>query len=177
MQQPIIQFPSPSLSRPCRPVEFPLADSVRSHIADMRETLGHTPNGLALASNQILEDGLRIFVSNHQIRMPEVVINPSWERLPIEEESGPFYTASHDSEGCLSIPGAGLMVRRYSLIRLRYQDEEGTQRETVLRAFEARIVQHECDHLDGRTILDHAPKEVKYRLRSEIIRRRKAGGG
>ena len=133
------------------------------------------PDGVALSANQLMEGPFlieRVFAVKPGQGLPEGVINPIWRPLVAPESS-----LVADYEGCLSIPGHRLMVPRYPTIFLDYIDIDGiVHYDEQFSGMAARIVQHECDHLDGRTILDHAPKEVKYRLRSEIIRRRKAGG-
>ena len=61
-----------------------------------------------------------------------------------------------DEEGCLSLPNIWLPVPRSVDIILQYMDHEGKKRECKLSAFEARVVQHELDHLDGVLIVDYA---------------------
>lgn len=58
-------------------------------------------------------------------------------------------------EGCLSLPKIGVNVERPIEITLRYQDEHGTEQERHLRGLDARVVQHELDHLDGVLIVDY----------------------
>ncbi|MDQ6960638.1 MAG: peptide deformylase [Mariprofundaceae bacterium] len=57
-------------------------------------------------------------------------------------------------EGCLSVPGWVGMVSRARYIRLKYQDVEGLGREIEASGFEARVIQHEVDHLDGVLFID-----------------------
>ncbi|MCH8139771.1 MAG: peptide deformylase [Proteobacteria bacterium] len=72
---------------------------------------------------------------------PEVLINPVIE--PEGEEM------AMDWEGCLSVPGLRGLVPRFTTIRYRGLDGEGAQVERAASGFHARVVQHECDHLDG----------------------------
>ena len=72
---------------------------------------------------------------------PEVLINPVIE--PEGEEM------AMDWEGCLSVPGLRGLVPRFTTIRYRGIDGEGAQVERAASGFHARVVQHECDHLDG----------------------------
>lgn len=58
-------------------------------------------------------------------------------------------------EGCLSIPGLTVEVPRSVEIKLRYQNEKGEDQERILKDFDARVVQHEVDHLDGILIVDY----------------------
>jgi peptide deformylase len=70
-----------------------------------------------------------------------VLINPEIEVIGPEREGG--------WEGCLSVPGLRGFVERPAHIRYRGVDHEGHRIERVARGFHARVVQHECDHLDG----------------------------
>lgn len=58
-------------------------------------------------------------------------------------------------EGCLSLPNVWLEVPRHRSIVVRYLDEEGKEQERKLSDFDARVVQHEVDHLDGILITDY----------------------
>lgn len=176
MKQKIIKYPLPSLNRPCRPVEFPLTDEVRNHIQDLIDTLEATPNGIALASNQILEDGFRIFVVRRGTGLPQVVINPSWESVSMSPpDSGPYYFVKYVDEGCLSIPELHLKTHRKTLVDLSWQDDTGKSEKKMFRHLEAQIVQHECEHLDGHLLIEKADEKTRINVRSEAIRNRKAG--
>jgi peptide deformylase len=70
-----------------------------------------------------------------------VLVNPEIEFLDDEMVDG--------WEGCLSVPGLRGVVPRYRRIRYRGLDAEGRRFERVAEDFHARVVQHECDHLDG----------------------------
>jgi peptide deformylase len=72
---------------------------------------------------------------------PEVLINPVIE--PEGEEMAIGW------EGCLSVPGLRGLVPRFTTIRYRGIDGEGARVERAASGFHARVVQHECDHLDG----------------------------
>ena len=69
-------------------------------------------------------------------------------------------------EGCLSIPGIELEVERPVHLRVRARDEQGDERTVEASGLEARVIQHEIDHLDGVLILDRASREA----RKEAIR-------
>ena len=64
-------------------------------------------------------------------------------------------------EGCLSIPGVQVDVERPVHVRVRARDEEGDDRLVEASGLEARVIQHEVDHLDGVLILDRATKEAR----------------
>ena len=117
-------------------------------LIDMRDTMAHM-NGAGLAAPQI-GVGLRvvIFGVHANPRYPDaeevpdtVLINPVLEPLSDELEEG--------WEGCLSVPGMRGWVPRWRKLRYSGFDEQGKRFVRTVSAFHARVVQHECDHLDG----------------------------
>ena len=106
-------------------------------------------NGAGLAAPQI-GVGLRvvIFGVRSNPRYPQVeeipdtvLINPVLEPIGAELEE--------DWEGCLSVPGMRGAVPRHRHLRYSGCDEQGLRFERTVQGFHARVVQHECDHLDG----------------------------
>ena len=77
---------------------------------------------------------------------PYVLINPELE--PVGDETRTFY------EGCLSVSGYAAAVTRHRGVRVRWLDERGEPHEAVRTGWHARILQHECDHLDGVLYVD-----------------------
>jgi peptide deformylase len=71
-------------------------------------------------------------------------------------------------EGCLSIPGVSVDVERPVHVRVRAQDEEGDQRLVEASGLEARVIQHEMDHLDGVLILDRTSRDERKRALREL---------
>ena len=117
-------------------------------LQDMRDTMAHL-NGAGLAAPQI-GVGLRvvIFGVTANPRYPDaeevpdtVLINPELAPLSDEIEEG--------WEGCLSVPGMRGWVPRWRHLRYAGCDEQGQRFERTVSNFHARVVQHECDHLDG----------------------------
>jgi peptide deformylase len=117
-------------------------------LQDMRDTMAHL-NGAGLAAPQI-GVGLRvvIFGVTANPRYPDaeevpdtVLINPELAPLSDEIEEG--------WEGCLSVPGMRGWVPRWRRLRYAGFDEQGQRFERAVEGFHARVVQHECDHLDG----------------------------
>ncbi len=117
-------------------------------LADMRETM-KAYDGVGLAAPQI---GV-----NLRVVIFEVESNPRYpdaEAVPQTVLINPFITPfggdlEEDWEGCLSIPGMRGMVPRHKAIRYRGWDEHGNPIDRTVTGFHARVVQHECDHLDG----------------------------
>ena len=117
-------------------------------IADLDDTMAQL-DGAGLAAPQI-GVGLRVVVFgfDDNPRHPEddsvpytVLINPTLTPLSDELESG--------WEGCLSLPGLRGLVPRWRHLRYRGFDPDGRVIEREVEGFHARVVQHECDHLDG----------------------------
>ena len=117
-------------------------------IDDMEETMHHL-DGVGLAAPQI-GIGLRIviFGFRESLRYPDadsvpytVLINPVLTPLSDETEDG--------WEGCLSVPGMRGLVPRWRSLRYSGVDPFGKPVERSVEGFHARVVQHECDHLDG----------------------------
>ena len=117
-------------------------------IQDMKDTMTHL-NGAGLAAPQIGElKRVVIFGFDSNERYPEasavpftVLINPTIHSLDETMEEG--------IEGCLSVPGLSGSVPRYNNIRYQGFDPFGTVIDRVVTGFHARVVQHECDHLNG----------------------------
>jgi len=148
MIRPILRMGDPRLllvSRPVAEFNTPALDAL---LADMFETM-RAADGAGLAAPQIGENlRVLIFGFDSNERYPEappipptVLINPTIEPLTEVLEDG--------WEGCLSVPGLRGVVPR--LLRLRYSgfDAKGNAFSREAEGFHARVVQHECDHLDG----------------------------
>jgi len=148
MIRAVLRMGDPRLLEKSLPVERFGTPELAALLADMRDTMAHL-SGAGLAAPQI-GVGLRVVIFGvkanprypHVEEVPDtVLINPELEPIGSEMDE--------DWEGCLSVPGMRGMVPR--LRRLRYAgfDEQGARFERTVEGFHARVVQHECDHLDG----------------------------
>ena len=124
----------------------PTAPEIVQLVENMIETM-HDANGTGLAAPQV-HVPLRVVVftvyperNNGQGVPLTVLINPEIEPLSDEKEPG--------WEGCLSIPAMMGEVPRFTHIRYSAYDLNGERFEREAHGFHARVVQHECDHLDG----------------------------
>ena len=72
------------------------------------------------------------------------------------------------AEGCLSLPGLSENVSRVEHILLKWVDEDFNSHEEELSGFLARIVQHECDHLEGKLYIDHISLIRKQLIRTKL---------
>ena len=119
-------------------------------ILDMKTSM-KVNEGIGLAANQVNKD-LSIFVIDEKLaadnNMPDVFFNPE-----ITE-----YSKNKDEleEGCLSIPGYGVNIKRSKKIKIKAIDENGNKIKLKARGFLAKVLQHETDHLNGMTIKDRA---------------------
>ena len=145
-------------------------------IEDLTETLKFG-TGLGIAAPQIAVNKRIIVVGakkenikyNDAEEIPiTAMINPTWKKL--SEDTDTQY------EGCMSVPSIRGKVKRYKNIELTYYNENGEKIIKQVNGFFARLVQHECDHLDGIVFLEKvkgpngfATKENidKYNLREE----------
>ena len=136
------------LLRVARPVEVFDTPELRELIADMFDTM-RALNGAGLAAPQIGVD-LRVVIfgvtanpryPNAEAVPETILINPELTPLDDELEEG--------WEGCLSVPGLRGVVPRYQRLRYRGFDADGELIDRSVDGFHARVVQHECDHLDG----------------------------
>jgi len=122
--------------------------ALRALLQDMRDTMASL-DGAGLAAPQIGVD-LRvvIFGVTANPRYPDA--EPVPETVLINPVITPLSEAIEEGwEGCLSVPGLRGWVPRYARIRYRGVDERGQALERTVEGFHARVVQHECDHLDG----------------------------
>jgi peptide deformylase len=138
----------PVLREKAKPIGQTGTPELRQLVADMKETMA-AKNGAGLAAPQIgVSQRIVIFGVEKNPRYPDaedvpftVLVNPKITLLTREVES--------DWEGCLSVPGMRGVVPRYTKLRYTGTDEEGNPIDRVAEGFHARVVQHECDHLDG----------------------------
>jgi peptide deformylase len=144
----VLRMGDERLLRVSRPVTDFAAPELGDLVADMRETMDQL-DGAGLAAPQIGVD-LRVVIFGFEVnpRYPEagsvpftVLINPVLEPLGPETEEG--------WEGCLSLPGLRGLVPRFTRLRYSGFDERGAAIVREVEGFHARVVQHECDHLDG----------------------------
>lgn len=144
----ILKMGDPRLLRIAEPVQAFGTPELDALIADMFDTM-YAANGAGLAAPQIgVNLRLVIYGFKQNTRYPDapavpetVLINPKLRPLSAEiEESW---------EGCLSVPGLRGVVPRFSSLHYEGFDQHGTAISRDVDGFHARVVQHECDHLDG----------------------------
>ena len=137
----------PRLAQIARPVADPTAHG--GLITDLFDTMRQL-GGVGLAAPQIGVDlQVVVFHCEHSPRYPTaepvprtVLINPVLLPLDDQEEEG--------WEGCLSVPGLRALVPRWARLAYRGIAPDGSLIDRTVTGFHARVVQHECDHLNGR---------------------------
>jgi peptide deformylase len=134
-------------------------DSLRRQVSRMAGIM-HDALGVGLAAPQ-LGISQRLLVYRVGPDAPVTVLaNPELEWASGDVELG--------EEGCLSIPGVVVDVDRPVYVRVRGLDEEGEERVVEASGLEARVIQHEIDHLDGVLILERTSREERKRALREL---------
>ena len=134
-------------------------DSLRQQVARMAGIMNDAL-GVGLAAPQ-LGISQRLLVYRVGPDAPLVtLVNPEIEWSSDDREGS--------DEGCLSIPGVMVDVERPVYVRVRAQDEQGEARSVEASGLEARVIQHELDHLDGVLILDRTSRDERKRALREL---------
>ncbi len=165
MKLKLIPGIDPILKTPTEKINF-LKPQVELDIleASLKETL-FALKGHGLACNQVGLPYRAFAIGNH--KKPEhfmVCYNPSIVQVGEETE--------YDEEGCLSYPGFSVSIKRYKTIKIRWADKTGVAKTFDVDGFNARIMQHEIAHLDGKTLKDFA---TRYHMDRAIKKARKNG--
>ncbi|HXV07718.1 MAG TPA: peptide deformylase [Burkholderiales bacterium] len=146
--RPVLRMGDPRLLERSQEVERFDTPELHALIADMQDTMA-AMSGVGLAAPQIgVPLRVVIFGMEHNPRYPDappvpytVLVNPLLTPLDDTVEEG--------WEGCLSVPGMRGLVPRFARLRYQGRDQHGAPIDRSVIGFHARVVQHECDHLDG----------------------------
>ena len=169
----ILRMGDPLLRRQAREVEDPTSADIKLLIQDMLDTMRHY-DGAGLAAPQIgIDLQLVIFGFEHNPRYPDqpaipqtILINPMI--TPTSQEK------FEDWEGCLSLPGIRGQVPRFHQIHYYGLDENGSKVENEVSGFHARVIQHECDHLEGRLFPDRMTSLETLGFEEELFQQNQA---
>jgi peptide deformylase len=160
----IIAYGDPILKRKSVeiPPEFPKLTKL---IADMYDTM-YNSNGVGLAAPQIGKN-IRLFVvdgsgieSLKERGFKKIFINP----ILLNEDGEPWAY----EEGCLSIPSIRENVLRKENVTIKYLDENFVEKVETYNGIQARIIQHEYDHLEGVLFIDYLPALRKQILKGKL---------
>jgi peptide deformylase len=127
-------------------------DALRDEVRRMGRLM-HDAYGIGLAATQV---GVmhRLLVYRTELEGAiAALVNPVLEWASKDKETS--------EEGCLSLPGVGVEVERPVHVRVRAQDEHGQPLLVEASGLEARVIQHEMDHLDGVLILDRCSRDQR----------------
>jgi len=147
----IVCYPDPVLGEHCQAVsEFgPSLEALAARMLDLMRA----DKGVGLSAPQV-GLALRLFVCNH-------TQNPEDDRVYVNPTLGDLIGSVEADEGCLSLPEVTVPVRRADSVTLTACDTQGKALRATAGDLEARIWQHETDHLDGRLIIDHMPTSAE----------------
>ena len=157
----IVQAGHPVLRQHAAPFDGQISAAELEQLTGLMRQVMHEAPGVGLAASQIgiplqlavLEDQFDVDPEAAAVRHRTpldflVVLNPRY--TPIGEETAAFF------EGCLSLSGLQAVVVRHERVRLQYEMPDGTGMEQEFEGWQARIVQHETDHLHGTLYIDRA---------------------
>ena len=145
----VLTYPDPRLKETAEPVALFDAE-LRDFIMNLEETMRTSPGGVGIAATQVgrLQRIVIVDVSSKpKIKQHGrlILINPeiqSWDGMV------------KGREGCMSVPDFTGNVIRAERITIKAHDEHGAEHTYDMEGYEARAVQHECDHLEGLLFLD-----------------------
>ncbi len=146
--RPVLKMGHPVLLQSAASVEAFDTPELHALINDMQDTMKHM-NGAGIAAPQIgVSQRVVIFGVGQNPRYPDA------EQVPYTVLINPVLTFVGDQmedgwEGCLSVPGMRGIVPRYQRLHYKGFDQYGQVIDRLVSGFHARVVQHECDHLDG----------------------------
>lgn len=144
----ILTVPNPLLAQKCKPIDL-ITGSVKANIAQMLSEM-YGGGGIGLAAPQIGWLANVFVIDIDDGKGPRVFINPQLYKHSVETEIA--------EEGCLSIPGRRVRVKRSTRVEVCATDITGKFFTIQAGGLLARCVQHEANHLQGRTILEDGEK-------------------
>jgi len=152
----VVRYGDPILRRVAKPVTS-VTPEVRTLTGDMIETMWKQV-GIGLAAPQI-GVGLRVFVMDSGKGKARVLVNPE-----IIDRSGVVL----EEEGCLSLPGIFADVERSRWVHVAGLDGEGEPVSFEASDLQAKVVQHEMDHLNGVLFIDRLAPMARERIKKKI---------
>lgn len=158
--QAIVKMGNEQLATPSIPVDDFTDPGLSRLIQDLEDTMKEK-GGVGIAAPQIgCNKRIILFGFEQNKRYPNekpvpftILINPEYKSLSEEMVDG--------WEGCLSVPGLRGLVPRYNKIEYKGYDQKGVLISRIVQGFHARIIQHECDHLNG-ILFPQRIKDLRY---------------
>ena len=152
----VVCYPDPVLREHCQPVSD-FGPALEALTARMLELM-HAGKGVGLAAPQV-GLALRLFVCNH-------AQDPEDDQVYVNPVLSDLVGGVTADEGCLSLPEVTVPVRRAESVSITACDPQGKELRATAGGLQARVWQHETDHLDGRMIIDSMPTSA------ELVNRR-----
>ena len=169
---PIYAYGQPVLRKQASPVgpDYP---ELAAFIADMYETM-YSAKGVGLAAPQVGRS-IRVFVVdtlqvNKNIEKATGIKKVFINAQLLDESGEPWLY----EEGCLSIPDIHVEIERLPVIHIRYQDENFVEHTETFEGINARVIQHEYDHIEGVLFIDRM-KPLKRRMINRKLEKIKKG--
>src|SRR6478735_10058038 len=158
---PIVQAGHPVLRHVAAPFDGQLTDAELGHLIDLMRSVMHKAPGVGLAAPQLgIPLQLAVLEDQYDVDPDAAALR---HRSPLEFLAilNPRYTAQGSGlaafyEGCLSLNGLQAVVSRPDTVLLDYLTPDGAAEQRVFSGWQARIVQHETDHLNGILYIDRA---------------------
>ncbi len=175
----IARMGHPILQSPAVPVDDPGSPEIAGLVADMLETLADA-DGVGLAASQV-HVPLRLMIfhvpgaDRAEQRYLDAGLDDDSEEIPLTVLINPAIEpiggeTAEAVEGCLSLPGMSGVVERHVRIRYWGVGLDGQAMEREAEGFHARVVQHECDHLDGILYPMRVKDLSKFGYTEELMR-------
>jgi peptide deformylase len=168
---PLIIAPDPILKTVSKPVTE-VNDEVRGILNDMLDTMYHS-GGIGLAAVQV---GIhkRLIVVDVNWREEDDTSRKPYKLVNAEIVSGSEELREY-KEGCLSFPDQYSEVTRPSGVKIKYLDENGVAQELVATDLLATCIQHEIDHTNGITFVDHISRTKREMILNKLTKAKKRG--
>lgn len=167
MIRPVVRYPDRRLKVPAVPIRG-TGPAVERLARDLQETARSFPRTVGIAAPQIGVLWRMIYVDCTDHPKVADARGPMWLVNPVVES---MQGSEVGREGCLSLPEITANVRRATDVTVSYRDLAGAPRAMTASGFEARVLLHEIDHLDGVLILDRVAS-----LSLDVFQRRRRAG-
>ncbi len=157
----ILTINNPTQENTLRTISQPIPKLEKTHkkiIEKMKKTLAKEETGVGLAAPQV----------GHNIRIILAVLGKKTTVLINPEIISHSPTKNIDDEGCLSVPQKFGKVERWNTIQVKFNDEKFIPQTRTINNFDARIIQHEIDHLDGILFTDKVLGELETVQNTEV---------
>lgn len=156
----LVHYPEEILLKPTNKVSS-FSDEKLHYLVSKMYKIMKNNNGIGLAANQVGSDKSLFIIGIPFVEMTleRIFINPT---LYLSGEKISF------EEGCLSFPNIKVEVPRSEICNIFYQDMDGNMKEETFVGLPSIVIQHEFDHLQGKTFIDHLPDLTKQEILDKL---------